>query len=84
MRCRIFDYSETVLLLLILALAAYLRLDNVTENPSWYTDEETNLDVAQHLARGQCAGVHDMISHVENWPLVFVSGTIRVYENNEF
>ncbi len=44
---------EVIILLLILALAAYLRLANLTDNPGWYTDEGTNLDVAQHLLAGQ-------------------------------
>jgi hypothetical protein len=42
-------YSKITILLFILAFAAYLRLYNITENPGWYTDEGTNLDVAQLL-----------------------------------
>lgn len=44
---------ETLALLLILALAAYLRLANVADNPGWYTDEGTHLSIAQNLAHGQ-------------------------------
>jgi hypothetical protein len=43
---------EVVTLCLILALAAYLRLANVADNPGWYTDEGTHLDIAQNLLRG--------------------------------
>ena len=44
---------EVIALLLILALAAYLRLANHTDNPGWYTDEGTHLDIAQNLANGR-------------------------------
>ena len=39
-------------MLLILALAAYLRLANLPDNPGWYTDETTHLDIARHLLHG--------------------------------
>jgi len=45
-------YLEIVALLLILALAAYLRLANRADNPGWYTDEGTHLDIAQNLLCG--------------------------------
>jgi hypothetical protein len=38
---------------LVLALAAYLRLTNVADNPGWYTDEGTHLDIAQNLLHGR-------------------------------
>ena len=41
-----------ITLLAILALAAYLRLVNLTNTPGWYTDEGTHLDIAQHLLQG--------------------------------
>ena len=44
---------EVIALFLILALAAYLRLANHTDNPGWYTDEGTHLDIAQNLAHGR-------------------------------
>ena len=34
-------------------LAAYLRLANLPDNPGWYTDEGTHLDIAQNLLRGR-------------------------------
>ncbi len=37
----------------ILALAAYLRLANHTDNPGWYTDEGTHLAIAGQLLRGR-------------------------------
>lgn len=40
-------------LLLILALAAYLRLARNVHTPGWYTDEGTHLDIAQNLAQGR-------------------------------
>jgi 4-amino-4-deoxy-L-arabinose transferase-like glycosyltransferase len=44
---------ELAALLLILILAAYLRLANVAANPAWYTDEGTHLDIARQLLQGQ-------------------------------
>lgn len=44
---------EGILLLLILLLAANLRLTNVAENPGWYTDETTHIDIANHRLAGQ-------------------------------
>jgi 4-amino-4-deoxy-L-arabinose transferase-like glycosyltransferase len=46
-------FAELIILLLILLLAAYLRLTNVSENPGWYTDEGTLIDIAQHLREGK-------------------------------
>ncbi len=40
-------------LVLILGLAAYLRLANLAHNPGWYTDEGTQLNIAQNLLRGR-------------------------------
>jgi 4-amino-4-deoxy-L-arabinose transferase-like glycosyltransferase len=50
---RIVPYLEGGLFLLILALAAYLRLANLADNPGWYTDEGANLMMAQSLAEGR-------------------------------
>ncbi len=44
---------EGILLVLILILAANLRLTNVAENPGWYTDETTHIDIANHRLAGQ-------------------------------
>jgi 4-amino-4-deoxy-L-arabinose transferase-like glycosyltransferase len=43
---------ELVALAAILALAVVLRLTHVTENPAWYTDEATHIDIARHLLAG--------------------------------
>ena len=40
-------------LLLIIVLAAYLRLVNLPDNPGWYSDEGTILDIAHHLLDGE-------------------------------
>ena len=40
-------------LLAVLGLAAALRLVHVAENPGWYTDEFTHLDIARHLLAGR-------------------------------
>ncbi len=45
--------TEGILLALILLFAAYLRLTNVAENPGWYTDETTHIDIANHRLAGQ-------------------------------
>lgn len=39
-------------LIVILALATYLRLTNLPNNPAWYTDEGTHLSIAHHLSQG--------------------------------
>lgn len=40
-------------LLLILRLAAYLRLAHQIATPGWYADEGTHLEIARHLAHGE-------------------------------
>jgi hypothetical protein len=40
-------------LICILVLAAFLRLAYVTDNPGWYADEGTHLNIAQNLAAGR-------------------------------
>ncbi len=44
---------EIVTLLLVLVLAAWLRLSNVATSPAWYADEGSHLNIAQNLAKGQ-------------------------------
>lgn len=46
-------WAEGLLLLMILVLAAHLRLTNLADNPGWYTDEGTHLDIAQNLLQGR-------------------------------
>ena len=40
-------------LLLIVVLGAYLRLANQPDNPGWFTDEGTHLDIAKNLSHGR-------------------------------
>lgn len=49
LRHRIFEYLG---LLVILGLAAYLRLSNLSTNPGWYTDEATHINIAHNLLQG--------------------------------
>ena len=39
--------------LLILGLATYLRLANISNNPAWFSDEGTHLEIARHLLAGR-------------------------------
>ncbi|MBN1681702.1 MAG: hypothetical protein JW966_15585 [Anaerolineae bacterium] len=43
---------ELSLLILILLLAAYVRVANLRNNPGWYSDEGTHLDIAHHMQHG--------------------------------
>lgn len=45
-------WMEAAALLAILALAVYLRLTNLADNPGWYTDEATHVNIAHHLLSG--------------------------------
>ncbi len=44
--------AELACLVLILGLAAYLRLDHLADIPGWYSDEGTLVDIARHLVAG--------------------------------
>lgn len=44
---------EGSVLLLILRLAAHLRLANHVATPGWYADEGTHIEIARHLAHGE-------------------------------
>lgn len=46
-------FIEIGLWFFIFVLAGYLRLVNVANNPAWYTDEGTHLNIAQHLLAGE-------------------------------
>jgi 4-amino-4-deoxy-L-arabinose transferase-like glycosyltransferase len=52
---------DRIALAAILILAAVLRLVGVGENPWWFADEGTHIDIASHLAAGriQYMGVQD-------------------------
>jgi hypothetical protein len=41
------------LLVLILVIAAYVRFANLGQNPGWYTDEGSDMDIALHLSHGE-------------------------------
>lgn len=42
-----------LILLFILGIAAYFRLVNLAENPGWYSDEATHVDIAHHMMNGE-------------------------------
>lgn len=44
---------EIALLVLIVGIAAHLRIANNTNTPGWYTDEATHIDIAQNLLKGK-------------------------------
>lgn len=44
---------EIILVGVILGLAAFLRLVNLADNPGWYTDEGTHLNIANNLLEGR-------------------------------
>ncbi len=62
---------ELAALLCILALAACLRLVNLGDNPGWYTDEGTHLDIVRHLLAGrvQYLAVHQSTLLFSRLPL---------------
>ena len=45
--------AEAAALLLVLSLAATLRLANRADNPGWYSDEGTHIDIAMNLMEGR-------------------------------
>ena len=44
---------EILILILILVIAAYLRFLNIADNPGWYSDEGTLVEVAHNLVEGK-------------------------------
>jgi hypothetical protein len=46
------DLAEAVILCGIMLIAVYFRWVNLADNPGWYTDETTHIDIAQHLLEG--------------------------------
>ena len=51
-------------LVAILVVGASLRFINLAENPGWYSDEGTHLDIAHHLAQGRAAALRSSNAHV--------------------
>jgi 4-amino-4-deoxy-L-arabinose transferase-like glycosyltransferase len=60
-----------VSLLLIIALAAYFRLSHVHDNPGWFTDEGTHLEVARNVLDGrtQYLAIQDSVLLFSRVPL---------------
>jgi 4-amino-4-deoxy-L-arabinose transferase-like glycosyltransferase len=56
---RLTRFTEWLLVLLTIALAATLRLANVADTPGWYTDEGTHLAIAlsSRIVQGPSGGV---------------------------
>lgn len=50
---RVLGTAEAAILATILALAAFLRLNNLPTNPGWYSDEGTLLNIASNLSQGR-------------------------------
>lgn len=44
---------DVLLIAVIVGIAAHLRLANNADNPGWYTDEATHIDIAQNLMDGE-------------------------------
>ncbi len=44
---------EILAMLLIVIMAAFIRYPNLENNPGWYTDEGTLIDIAQHINKGE-------------------------------
>ena len=44
---------EWLLLIVIVGVAAYLRMWRVVETPGWFSDEGTHLEIARHLVNGR-------------------------------
>ncbi len=44
---------HALLFCLVMALGAYLRLHHLPDNPAWYTDETTHIDITRHLMQGE-------------------------------
>lgn len=76
---RLFELS---VLVLILCLAAYLRLANVAENPTWYSDEGTEVNIAAHWLNGdmQYLAINQSTLIAARLPLfpLLLSGVFRV------
>ena len=76
-------FLELVALILILLLAAYLRLANVADNPSWYTDEATHLNIAYNLTQGhvQYLALNQSTLLVARLPLfeLLLAGLMRLF-----
>lgn len=47
------NHIEFSFIVVIIGLAAFLRLINLADNPSWYTDEGTHLNIARNLLDGR-------------------------------
>jgi len=76
-------WLELTLLLLIVALAAALRLWRVAETPGWFTDEGTHLEIARHLANGriQYLSVTQSVLLFARLPLFewLLAGAVRLF-----
>ena len=76
-------WLEPTLLLLIIALAAALRLWRVAETPGWFTDEGTHLEIARHLANGriQYLSVTQSVLLFARLPLFewLLAGAVRLF-----
>ncbi len=86
MQNRNFIVLEILVLLVILALAAYLRLHNAGDNPRWYTDEATHLNIAQNLLDGkvQYMAVDQSVLMFGRMPLfgIVLAGMIDLFGAN--
>lgn len=76
-------WLEPTLLLLIVLLAAVLRLWRVAETPGWFTDEGTHLEIARHLANGriQYLSVTQSVLLFARLPLFewLLAGAVRLF-----
>lgn len=71
--------QEILILLLILLIALYLRVVNVVDNPGWFSDEGTQLEIARHFVDGrvQYLAVHQSVLLFSRLPLATVYGRVE-------
>lgn len=75
--------AEVFILGLVLILAAYLRLANRADNPGWYSDEGTHINIAMNLMEGrvQSLAITQSMLLVARPPLfhLLLAGLFRVW-----
>ncbi|MCW4001026.1 MAG: glycosyltransferase family 39 protein [Candidatus Bathyarchaeota archaeon] len=68
----------SLLLILTIALCAFLRFFNIANTPLWYVDEGTNLDIAWNLAHGRMQMFALSYPFVPHPPLSYVFSAVAL------
>gem|GEM_PF-4350548 len=79
---------EVLAVLFVFSIAAWIRLENLSANPAWYTDETAHVDIAHNLLNGEIRymAVQESVLLFARPPIfhIFLAGAFAIFGTDIF